>query len=74
MGNLTNYMHMTLSGGNTVIQLSSQGGFSSGFNAGAIDQTIVLQGVDLTGAGTRTDLQIIQDLLARNKLVVDGTP
>ena len=67
-------MHMTLSGGNTVIQLSSAGGFASGFNAGAIDQTIVLQGVDLTSAGTRTDLQIIQDLLTRSKLVVDGGP
>ena len=74
VGNLTNYMHMTLSGGNTVIQLSSAGGFASGFNAGAIDQTIVLQGVDLTSAGTRTDLQIIQDLLTRSKLVVDGGP
>jgi hypothetical protein len=31
-----------------------------------------LQGVDLTGAGTRSDLQIIQDLLTRSKLVVDG--
>jgi hypothetical protein len=72
VGNLTNYMHMTLSGGNTLIQVSSAGGFSSGFNAGAIDQTIVLQGVDLTGAGTRSDLQIIQDLLTRSKLVVDG--
>ena len=72
VGNLTNYMHMTLSGGNTLIQVSSAGGFSAGFNAGAIDQTIVLQGVDLTGAGTRSDLQIIQDLLTRSKLVVDG--
>jgi Ca2+-binding RTX toxin-like protein len=72
-GNLTSYLHMSLSGADTLIQISSAGGFASGFNAGAIDQTIVLQGVDLTGAGTRSDLQIIQDLLTRSKLVVDGT-
>jgi Mg-chelatase subunit ChlD len=72
VGNLTNYLHFAQSGGNTVIQISASGGFSSGFNAGAIDQTIVLTGVDVTGAGTRTDQQIIQDLLTRGKLITDG--
>jgi surface adhesion protein len=74
VGNLTSYIHLTASGSDTVIQLSSGGGFASGFNAGAIDQTVVLQGVDLTSAGTLSDQQIIQDLLTRGKLVVDGVP
>jgi surface adhesion protein len=71
VGNLTNYLHFAASGGDTVIQISANGGFSSGFNAGAIDQTIVLQGVNLTASGTLTDQQIIQTLLNNNKLLTD---
>jgi hypothetical protein len=36
-----------------------------------IDQTIVLQGVNLT-SGFTTDTQIINDLLQRGKLITDG--
>ncbi|MET0333078.1 MAG: VCBS domain-containing protein, partial [Rhizobacter sp.] len=73
-GNLTSYLHFATVGSDTVIQISSNGGFSGGFNAGAIDQTITLQNVDLTAAGTfSTDQQIIQDLLSKSKLLVDGT-
>jgi hypothetical protein len=71
VGNLTSYLHFAASGGDTVIQISANGGFSSGFNAGAIDQTIVLQGVNLTASGTLTDQQIIQTLLNNNKLITD---
>ncbi len=71
-GNLTSYIHLTASGSDTLIQVSSAGGFASGFNVGATDQTVLLQGVDLTSAGTLSDQQIIQDLLTRGKLVVDG--
>jgi hypothetical protein len=71
-GNLTNYLHFTTSGSDTVIQVSSAGGFSSGFNAGAVDQTILVENVDLTVGGTLTsDQQIIQQLLANNKLITD---
>ncbi|MFO1219881.1 MAG: immunoglobulin-like domain-containing protein [Burkholderiaceae bacterium] len=73
-GNLTSYLHFAKVGSDTVIQISSGGGFSGGFNAGAIDQIITLQGVDLTGSGTlSTDQQIIQDLLSKQKLLVDGS-
>jgi len=72
-GNLTSFLHFAKVGADTVIQISSSGGFSGGFNAGAIDQSITLQGVDLTSAGTfSTDQQIIQDLLNKSKLLVDG--
>src|SRR5205814_149432 len=62
-------------GGGTTIQISSSGGFSGGYQASAVDQTIVLQSVDLTSAGVlNTDQQIIQDLLSKAKLIVDTGP
>ncbi|TMH33423.1 MAG: type I secretion C-terminal target domain-containing protein [Betaproteobacteria bacterium] len=74
-GNLTNYLHFSVSGGDTTIQISSSGGFSGGYQASAVDQTIVLQSVDLTSAGVlNTDQQIIQDLLSKAKLIVDTGP
>ncbi len=73
-GNLTSYLHFAVVGSDTVIQISSNGGFSGGFNAGAIDQTITLQNVDLTAAGTfTTDQQIIQDLMSKSKLLIDAS-
>src|SRR5262249_8800347 len=72
VGNLQNYLHFETSGGNTTIQISSTGGFAGGYNAGAVDQTIVLQGVNLLASLT-TDAQVIQDLLNRGKLVTDGS-
>jgi hypothetical protein len=71
VGNLQNYLHFEAAGGNTTIQISSGGGFVNGYNVGAVDQTIVLQGVNLL-SGFSTDLQVIQDLLNRGKLVTDG--
>ncbi|MBS1140503.1 MAG: hypothetical protein H6R13_1956 [Proteobacteria bacterium] len=71
-GNLTNYLHFTTSGSDTVLQVSSAGGFSGGFNAGAVDQTILIENVDLTVGGTlSSDQQIIQQLLLNNKLITD---
>ena len=71
VGNLQNYLHFEASGGNTTIQISSTGGFVNGYNTGAVDQTIVLQGVNLL-AGMSTDQQVIQDLLNKGKLVTDA--
>jgi len=71
VGNLQNYLHFETSGGNTTIQISSTGGFVNGYNTGAVDQTIVLQGVNLL-AGMTTDQQVIQDLLNKGKLVTDA--
>jgi large repetitive protein len=76
--NLLNYLHIEQSGGNTLIQVSANGGFSSGFNAGATDQTIVLQGVDVRAslglAGTATDAQVIAALINQGKLITDVPP
>jgi dTDP-4-dehydrorhamnose 3,5-epimerase-like enzyme len=69
-GNLGNFISFERVGSNTVLHISSSGGFGSGYTASAEDQTIVLQNVDLT-SGFTTDAQIIQDLLNRGKLVTD---
>ena len=63
-GNLTDYLHFTKSGADTVIHVSSLG------TAGGEDQQIVLQGVDL-GADTHTDQQILDSLLGSDHLIVD---
>ncbi|PKO63311.1 MAG: hypothetical protein CVU23_11410, partial [Betaproteobacteria bacterium HGW-Betaproteobacteria-17] len=71
-GNLANYLHFEVSGANTVIQISSTGGFSGGYNAGVTDQRIILNNTDLTAGGTLSaDQQIIQDLLSKGKLITD---
>ena len=70
-GNLGNYLHFSVSGGNTVVEISSNGGFSSGYSSGAVDQVITLTGVNLVGSMT-TDNAIISDLFKRGKLVTDG--
>ncbi|MEW6119492.1 MAG: retention module-containing protein [Pseudomonadota bacterium] len=71
---LANFLHFSQSGSDVVIQISSSGGFAGGYNAGAVDQTITLQGQwsDITGSGSLTsDQQIIQDLLTKGKLITD---
>jgi len=72
-GNLGNYLHFELTAEGTLIHISTTGGYVGGFNASnasATDQRILLKGVDLvTGFGS--DIAIINDLLASNKLLVD---
>ena len=71
LGNLTNFLHFTVVGGDTKIEISSTGGFTGGaYSAGAVDQTITLTGVNLVG-GFSSDNQVINDLIARSKIVVD---
>jgi Ca2+-binding RTX toxin-like protein len=72
-GNLGSYLHFEKAGADTVVHISSTGGYTGGtFSAGATDQKIVLQGVDLTNSGAlSTDAQIIQDLLTKGKLSAD---
>ena len=67
--NLGNYLHFEKSGADTVLNISTTGGYAGSFNAGATDQKVVLQGVDLTTLGT--DTQIIQNLLTNGKLHTD---
>ncbi|MDQ3272333.1 MAG: type I secretion C-terminal target domain-containing protein, partial [Pseudomonadota bacterium] len=76
---LANFLHFEKSGDDTIVHISTTGGFASDPHAvgspsstvlGAADQTIVLAGVDMIGAYT-TDQQVIQDLLTRGKLSTD---
>ena len=77
-GNLASYLDFdtTSKAGSTIIHLSSHGDFSGGFTAGAQDQTITLNGVDLRAsmnlAANSTDAQVISELLNRGKLITDG--
>ena len=70
-GNLLNYLHFEQSGGNTLVHVSSTGGFADGYSAGKEDNTIVLDGVDVFSGGLSSDQQIIQDLLSKGKLLTD---
>ena len=70
LNNLDNYLHFEKSGADTVIKVSSSGGFSSGFNNSAVDQTIVLKNVDLIGSFS-TDQQVLHDLLNKGQLHTD---
>jgi len=78
-GNLDRYIDFdtTSTPGSTIIHVSSTGGFTGGaYIAGAENETITLQGVDLRAsfglAAAATDSQVITELLTRNKLVTDG--
>ena len=68
-GNLANFLHFDHVGSDTVIHVSSAGAFGAGYSAANEDQTIVLQGVDLTAGGTLSnDHQILTDLLRKGEL------
>ncbi len=68
--NLDKYLFVEQQGADTVVHVSSQGQFSSGFDAAKEDQRIVLQGIDLTG-GLADQTQIIQQMLINGKLITD---
>ncbi len=70
-GNLASYLHFSTAGSDTVVSISTHGGFAGGYSSGAVDQVITLTGVNLVG-GFSTDNQVINDLLNRGKLITDG--
>jgi len=69
-GNLANFLHFEQTQDGTVLHVSSNGGYSVGYNANATDQQIALEGINLVGSYT-TDAQVIQDLLTKGKLITD---
>ena len=73
IGNLASFLHFEKSGNDTMVHISSSGGFGSGYTPAAEDQTVVLQDVDLYAfvGSNATDQQIIQDLLTKGKLITD---
>ncbi|HSD38720.1 MAG TPA: VCBS domain-containing protein [Rhodocyclaceae bacterium] len=75
-GNLSNYLHFEASNGNTVVHVSTTGGFAGGtYNPASENQTIVLANVNLTqdnsGTTLLNDNAVIQDLLNNKRLIVD---
>ncbi|MDA8255323.1 MAG: type I secretion C-terminal target domain-containing protein [Betaproteobacteria bacterium] len=69
-GTLDDYLHFEISGTDTIVHISTSGGFSGGFNAALDDQLITLSGVDLV-TGFANDNAIITDLLSKSKLITD---
>lgn len=70
VGNLTDYLHFELSGADTVLYISTAGGFSGGFSSEAVDQQMIFSDVDIMGEFT-TDKEVIAELLTNGNLVVD---
>ena len=77
--NLADFLHFEKSGADTIVHISTSGGFAADPHAvgapsatvtGAEDQKILLSGVDLIGVFS-TDQQVIQDLLTKGKLNTD---
>ncbi len=68
--NLNDYLHFEHSGADTIVHVSTNGGFHDGYNAANESQTIIMQGVDLMGSMS-TDQQVIQDMITRGKLITD---
>jgi len=67
--NLIDYLHFEQDGQDAVVHISSSGGFGTGYDASAEDQTIILENVDLSGFAT--DQDIIDTLIAGNNLITD---
>ncbi|MDG2327871.1 MAG: type I secretion C-terminal target domain-containing protein, partial [Halioglobus sp.] len=67
---LTSFLNVSFDGANTVIEVSSSGGFAEG-SAGAVsvDQTITLEGVDLVGSDELST--VIQNMLNNGQMITD---
>ncbi|MDY3204836.1 MAG: Ig-like domain-containing protein, partial [Arcobacter sp.] len=68
-GNLTNYLHFEFVGADTILYISTTGGFFGGYDSSKVDQQIIIEDVNLVN--NSTDQEIIDDLLSRGKLIVD---
>jgi len=69
---LTDYLYVEVQAGNTIIHVSSNGGFDNGiYNSAMEDQSIELTGVDLVTAFGGDQSAIIQDLVSRGKLLTE---
>ncbi|MEO6409614.1 MAG: Calx-beta domain-containing protein, partial [Burkholderiaceae bacterium] len=73
---LSHYLDINFSGGDTVIRVSSTGGFAGGvYAASAEDQEIVLKGVDLgvqlgLGAGA-SEAAMLNEMVSKGKLLTE---
>ncbi|MFD0912287.1 retention module-containing protein, partial [Methylophilus luteus] len=73
LANISNFVRVTVdANGNTILHISSTGGFSGGFNANAEDQTIILENINLqTTYGTNDSAQILAGLIGSGNLAID---
>lgn len=75
ISNLGDYIDVEVIGGNTILHLSSAGGFTGGtFNASAEDERVVLQGVDLyavTGISAGDENALLKTLIQSGSMIVD---
>jgi len=69
-GNLAQFLSFEFNGSDTIVHVSSTGGFGAGYNVSREDQTITLSGVNLVN-GLANDQLVIQQLLTDQKLIVD---
>ena len=67
---LTDFLHVETQGADTVVHVSTTGGFAGGFDANAADQTIELSNIDLV-AGFADQNALLQDLINNGKLITD---
>ncbi|MDZ7785193.1 MAG: type I secretion C-terminal target domain-containing protein [Halioglobus sp.] len=68
IGNLDHFLNVSSDGTDTVVRVSTSGGFTDGnFDAAAVDQTIMLAGLDLGNDSA----QAIRDLLSSGQLLAD---
>jgi len=68
-GDLTRYLNIAFTGGNTIINISTTGNLLA--NGSNYDQQIRLNGVDIT-SGLTDQQQIINDLITKGALLVDS--
>ena len=73
VGNLLDFLDIAVVGPDTVIRVSSTGGFTGGtYNAAQEDQRIVIAGLNLfTTTGTANEIDLINNLLVNGRLLVD---
>ena len=66
-GNLAQYLNFHKDGDDTILDINTGGRLTEG-----VDQRIVLENVDLTNGGQWDNRTIINDLLQKGKLNIDG--
>ena len=75
ISNLLNYIDINVSGSDTTLRISKTGGFTGGtYAAGAEDQRIVIEGVNLytaTGVTAGNESLLLQTLIKNGTLIVD---
>ena len=73
--NLLNFIDINVSGGNTTLRISKDGGFSGGtYASGAEDQRIIIEGVNLytaTGVAAGNEALLLQTLIKNGTLIID---